>query len=113
MIVAAVLFLVVAISVTVPQYQKTKLRTKEYALRNDLFVLRSVIDEFQSKKKRLPLSLNELVSEGYLQAIPADPITGTERTWRLTMGKTQPDGIWDVSSGSSLRSMEGSPYSEW
>ena len=63
--------------------------------------------------------LQDLVREGYLRAIPVDPITGSERTWKIdtedtlsAVDQTQP-GISNVHSGSSLRSLEGNAYSEW
>jgi len=109
----------VLVSIAVPLYQKALLRTKESLLKNNLFTLRTVIDEYTFDKKKAPQSLQDLVGEGYLRAIPIDPITGTDQTWRAVMedaltsvDQTSP-GIWDVHSGSDLKSLEGTPYSEW
>ena len=59
------------------------------------------------------------MSEGYLRAVPIDPITGSDRTWRVVMedaltmvDQTQP-GIYNVFSGSDAKSLEGTPYSSW
>jgi general secretion pathway protein G len=109
----------VLISIAVPLYQKSLQRTKETLLKNNLFTLRTQIDEYTFDKQKAPQTLEELVTEGYLRAVPVDPITGSDRTWRIIMedslsmvNQTQP-GIFDIRSGSDLKSLEGTPYSEW
>jgi general secretion pathway protein G len=108
----------VLVSIAVPLYQKSITRTKESLLKNNLFTLRTVIDEYTFDKKKAPQSLDDLVSEGYLRAVPLDPITGHDH-WRTIMedsvsmvDQTQP-GIFDVHSESDLKSLEGTPYSQW
>lgn len=117
MIVMAIISILV--SIAVPLYQKSLIRTKESLLKNNLFTLRTVIDEYTFDKKKAPQTLQDLVSEGYLRAVPVDPITGSDQTWRIVMedaltsvDQTDP-GIWDVHSGSDQKSLEGTPYSEW
>lgn len=109
----------VLLSVAVPFYQKSVLRTKESVLRNNLFTLRTVIDQYTYDKQRAPQSLQDLVTAGYLRRIPVDPITGSDSTWRLIMeepgssvNQSEP-GIFDVRSGSDKVSLEGTKYSEW
>jgi len=109
----------VLISMAVPLYQKSLQRTKETLLKNNLFTLRTQIDEYTFDKQKAPQTLQDLVSEGYLRAVPVDPITGSDRSWRIIMedsltmvNQTQP-GIFDIRSGSDLKSLEGTPYSEW
>jgi general secretion pathway protein G len=108
----------VLVSIAVPLYQKSLLRTKETLLKNNLFTLRTVIDEYTFDKQKAPQTLQDLVSEGYLRAVPLDPITGSDQ-WRVIMedalsmvNQTQP-GIFDIRSASDLKSLEGTPYSEW
>lgn len=109
----------ILVSIAVPLYQKSLLRTKESLLRNNLFTLRTVIDEYTFDKKKAPQTLEDLVSEGYLRAVPIDPIVGNNQSWRtimedaLTMVDQTEPGIYDVRSGSDARSLEGTPYSEW
>lgn len=109
----------VLMAIAVPIYQKSLLRTKETLLHNNLFTLRQVIDEYTYDKQKAPQTLQDLVSEGYLRAVPIDPITGSDQTWRLVMedavsmvNQTQP-GIFNVFSGSDQKSLEGTPYSSW
>ena len=109
----------ILVSIAVPLYQKSLTRTKETMLHSHLSLLRTVIDEYTFDKKKAPQTLDDLVGEGYLRAVPIDPITGSDQTWRKivedslsAVDQTQP-GIYDVRSGSDLKSLEGTPYSEW
>ena len=108
----------ILVSVAVPLYQKSLIRTKESLLHSHLQTLRIVIDEFTFDKKKAPQTLEDLVAEGYLRAVPIDPITGNNQ-WRTiqedslsAVDQTEP-GIFDVRSLSDLTSLEGTPYSEW
>lgn len=109
----------ILVSIAVPLYQKSITRAREAVLRNNLFTIRTVIDEYSYDKKRAPQRLDDLVAEGYLRQIPIDPITGSDETWTVIMedaltsvDQTEP-GIYDVRSGSGGVSLEGTPYSEW
>jgi len=115
-IVMAIVSILMAIAV--PQYQKSLRRTKETMLHSHLQTLRTVIDEFTFDKKKAPQTLQDLVTEGYLRAVPIDPITGNDQ-WRTVqedslsaVDQTEP-GIFDVRSLSDQISLEGTPYSEW
>ena len=115
MIVISIIIILAAI--TLPQYQKTIMHTREAVVRDDLFKMRSLIDQFAADKGRLPQSLDEIVSEGYMRELPVDPITG-EKDWAVTTGEdpnslTGEQGITDVHSSSSEISSQGTPYSEW
>jgi general secretion pathway protein G len=117
MIVMAIV--VILISTAIPQYQKSLIRAKESVLKNNLFTIRMMIDEYSYDKQKAPQTLQDLVQEGYLREIPRDPITGNNSSWRTIMedasqatSSTEP-GIFDVRSGSDRTSLEGTPYSEW
>lgn len=115
MIVISIIIILAAI--TLPQYQKTIMHTREAVLRDDLFKMRSLIDQFAADKGRLPQSLDEIVSEGYMRELPVDPFTG-QKDWAVTTGEdpnslTGEQGITDVHSSSSEISSQGTPYSEW
>lgn len=117
MIVMAVV--TILISIAVPFYQKSILRSKESVLRNNLFTLRTVIDEYTFDKQKAPQTLQDLVREGYLRTVPIDPMTGSDSSWKVVMedattsvSQSEP-GIFDVMSGSDKVSLEGTPYAEW
>ena len=113
------LFAVVALSAIVLCSCQIQKKKKEEALRDDLFTLRAVIDQYTMDKAKAPESLQDLVEAGYLKQIPVDPMTGRCDTWvperedmPLRVDQQQP-GITDVHSGSSAVSLEGTPYSSW
>jgi len=117
MIVMAII--VILVSIAIPQYQKALIRAKETVLKNNLFTLRQVIDEYTYDKKKAPQSLQDLVAAGYLRDIPMDPITESNQTWRTIMedalqsvDQTEP-GIFDVKSGSDKSGLDGTPYADW
>jgi general secretion pathway protein G len=117
MIVMAII--VILVSLAIPQYQKAIIRAKESVLKNNLFTLRNVIDEYTVDKKKAPQSLQDLVAAGYLRELPIDPITGNNQTWRVIMedtlqsvDQTEP-GIFDVKSGSDKEGLDGTPYADW
>ena len=117
MIVMAVI--AVMIAVALPIYTRSIQRAKESVLKNNLFTLRTVIDEYTYDKQKAPQTLQDLVSDGYLRQVPVDPMTRSADTWKIiqedatnTVNQTEP-GIFDVRSGSEATSLEGTPYSEW
>jgi general secretion pathway protein G len=114
-----VTIIVILISVAIPIYNRSIIRAKESVLHNNLFTLRTVIDNYTYDKQKAPQQLQDLVSEGYLQKIPIDPMTGSNQSWRITMedasqsvSQSEP-GIFDVNSGSDKMSLDGTAYREW
>ena len=108
----------ILVSIAVPLYQKSLLATRESLLKNNLFTLRNVIDEYTFDKQKAPQNLSDLVSEGYLRAVPIDPITGNDQ-WKIivedsvtSVNQTEP-GIFDVRSLSDKKSLAGTLYSDW
>jgi len=117
MIVMAVIAILV--SIAVPIYNRSITRAKESVLRNNLFTMRTVIDEYTYDKQKAPQTLHDLVSEGYLRTIPTDPMTNSSDTWKViiedtlnAVNQTEP-GIFDVRSGSDKTSLEGTAYADW
>jgi general secretion pathway protein G len=117
MIVMAII--AVLMSVALPIYNRSIIRAKESVLKNNLFTMRTVIDEYTYDKQKAPQTLNDLVSDGYLRQVPVDPMTNNAESWKTimedasnTVNQSEP-GIFDVRSGSDKTSLEGTPYSEW
>ena len=111
--------IVILVSMAIPVYQKSIMRAKESVLKNNLFTLRTVIDNYTYDKQKAPQSLQDLVTEGYLRDVPVDPMTGSSQGWRIVMedasqsvNQSEP-GIFDVKSGSDKTGLDGTPYSEW
>lgn len=111
--------IVILMSVAIPRYQASILRARETVLRDDLYTLRSVIDQYTLDKQKAPQSLQDLVDSGYLKQLPMDPFTNTRDSWIpvtdesiMSPDQSQP-GIIDVHSSSEQKSSEGTAYSTW
>jgi general secretion pathway protein G len=116
MIVMAII--VILIGIAVPYYQKAIVRSKESVLRNNLFTLRTVIDEYSYDRQKAPQGLSDLVTDGYLRSLPIDPITG-KSDWVTIMedpnnsaSQNEP-GIFDVHSASPKSGLDGTPYADF
>src|SRR5688572_28994654 len=115
MIVISVIIILAAVAL--PQYHKTIMHARETVLRDDLFRIRSLIDQYAADKGKLPQSLNDLVSAGYMREIPTDPIT-EQKDWVEVPGEDVyssegGSGIIDIRSASQETSTEGTPYGQW
>ena len=109
--------IIILASVALPQYQKTIMHARETILRDDLYKMRSLLDQYAADKGKLPQSLDDLVSAGYLREIPKDPITDN-KDWTVVTGEDPystegGSGVTDVHSSSGDVSTEGTPYGEW
>lgn len=116
MIVVAVLGILITLAV--PSFQESAVKAREAALKQNLFTLRNVIDQYYADRGIYPPTLSDLVEAKYLRGIPIDPFTKSSTTWQEILednsGKgDKPAGIFDVHSGSDLIARDGSPYNEW
>lgn len=113
-------------AVAVPALRDSPQRAREAALREDLFAMRSVIDQYHGDKGNYPADLQTLVTDGYLRKIPFDPMTKSAETWVLAFEEAPasdsgtPDpaaptapGIIDVHSGSPGKGLDGTLYKDW
>ncbi len=111
--------ILILISIAVPIYNQSILRAKEAVLRQDLFAMRSAIDQYTMDKAKAPQTLQDLVQAGYLREIPKDPFTDSRDSWQTvqedvleSIDQNEP-GITDVHSGSNLTGSDGTAYSSW
>src|SRR5580698_11658980 len=108
----------ILLSIALPIYSQSLVRSREAVLRNDLFELRKLIYQYTLDKQKAPQSLDDLVSGGYIKVIPKDPMTN-EANWEvkqedvLLSADQQDPGIVGVHSSSSAISLEGDAYSSW
>ena len=115
MIVISIIIILAVI--VLPAYRRTVIVAQESVLKDDLFQMRKLLDQYAADKAQLPQSLEDLVSAGYLHEIPVDPMT-EKREWNTVMGQDptsgeNSQGVVDVHSTSTDVSLEGTPYSEW
>jgi general secretion pathway protein G len=111
--------IVILISLAIPHFQKSILHAQETALRQDLYTMRTLIDQYTLDKQKAPQSLQDLVDAGYIKELPRDPFTNSRESWVpvtddsiQSPDQTEP-GIIDVHSGSDQVSSEGTAYSTW
>ena len=103
----------------VVQYRNSVRRTEEATLKKDLFEMRDIIDQYYADKGKYPSSLDALVSDGYMRKIPIDPITKSADTWQTEPAEPDPGnptaepGIYNVKSGATGTSLDGSAYADW
>ena len=111
--------IVVIAGMAMASYRNSVTLAQEAVLREDLFRMRDAIDQYYADKNKYPSTLEALVTDGYLRAIPDDPFTKSNTTWQEI--PAEPDvnnpsaelGVYNVKSGSDKLSMQGTPYSEW
>ncbi len=105
--------------VAIPFFKTSIKMAKEAVLKEDLHVMRAAIDSYTMDKQKAPQSLEDLITDGYLKAVPVDPFTQSKDSWvtdsngaLYSVDQTEP-GIDDVHSGSQELSTGGQAYSTW
>jgi general secretion pathway protein G len=117
MVVMAIIVILAGIGTAI--YTNSLTRSKEAVLKEDLFRMRDAIDQYYADKNKYPASLDALVAEKYMRAIPVDPFTNSAETWQTVMAEPDPSnpagdvGIFDVKSGAEQMALDGTPYAEW
>ena len=105
-------------SVAVPIYITHVKHAKEVVLMNDLDEMRRALDKYAADKEKGAQSLQDLVSGGYLRAVPVDPLTKSNETWETEMESEPyrpgvPVGIANVRSGADGTGTDGRAYKEY
>jgi len=106
----------ILITLAQPSFNRAVVAAKEATLKENLFILRDIIDQFYADNTKYPGSLSELVEKGYIRQVPKDPLTGSADTWVVvpaTDEQGQAVGVFDVKSGSDRTAHDGSRYSDW
>lgn len=104
----------ILLTIAQPTYKTSVKRARETVLKENLFAMRSAIDQYYADNGTYPGSLEDLVQKGYLRSIPKDPITNSNTTWIIVPPPNPEEtGVYDVKSGSNEISLSGTPYSDW
>jgi general secretion pathway protein G len=117
MVVMAIIVILAGIGTAL--YRNTLTRSKEAVLKEDLFRMRDAIDQYYADKNKYPASLEALVSEKYLRAVPVDPFTESADSWQTTLAEPDPAnpgadlGVFDVKSGATQQALDGTNYADW
>lgn len=106
--------LAVLVALVAPRYLDRVDDAREAVLRQNLVGMRTAIDQFYRDKARYPETLQELVTERYIRAVPLDPVTERVDTWVVVPPKEgQRKAVFDVKSGAAGRARDGSDYAQW
>ncbi|MEM9290250.1 MAG: type II secretion system protein [Acidobacteriota bacterium] len=116
-------------TLAIPALKESPRRAQEAVLQSNLRAMRDVINQHYADKGKYPETLSALVDAGYLRDVPFDPITKSNETWQVEyeeidfegddippetdLAEDGQPGIIDVYSGSTLNSLDGTPYAEW
>ncbi len=110
--IVAMAILALLLTLALPRYFDGLERSKDAVLAENLKVTREVIDKFYGDTGRYPESLGELVEKRYLRNLPHDPITQSNRTWRIIPPEPPHRGqVFDIRSGAKGRAKDGRAYS--
>jgi general secretion pathway protein G len=111
--------IVILASVGLAQYKNSVQYAKEAVLKDDLFKLNEAVDQYYADKGQYPSSLDSLVSDGYIRAIPVDPFTNSASSWQTVPAEPDPNnptalgGIYAVKSGSDGTALDGRKHSDF
>lgn len=105
------------LTLAAPRYFQHVERAKEAVLRENLATTRHALDQYHADKGVWPESLQTLVDERYLRALPIDPLTESSDTWLLetpTEGASAEaaDGVYNLHSGAEGVGSDGKPYAD-
>jgi len=111
----------ILVGLGLPQYKYATQKAREAVLKENLFQLRKLINQYYVDKGKYPFSLQDLVDEEYLRRIPVDPMTKSSETWVEIREELNPEeammgvepGVKDVLSGSDEKALDGTLYNTW
>ena len=105
----------ILVTLAIPSYRVSVLKAREAVLREDLFVMRDVMDKYYADHGTYPPQLQDLVDKEYLRKMPVDPFTDASDSWVevFATGADGSSGVYDVHSGSDRVALNGTPYNEW
>ena len=115
----AVAIIGILAGIAVAQLRQTPQRAKEAVLKQDLFVLRDLLDQYFADKGKYPASLETLVDDQYIRRIPTDPFTESDQSWEEIYEEASDEdpegggGVYDIRSGATGAALDGSSYSDW
>jgi general secretion pathway protein G len=111
--------IMILVSLAMNNYRMSIRTAEEATLKSNLYRMRDAIDQYYADKGQYPASIQALVTDGYLRAIPMDTITKSTDTWTTVPAEPDPSkptadpGIYDIKSGSDAVAMNGTRYADW
>lgn len=111
----------ILVGLGIPQYRNAIIKGKEAVLKENLYIMRTLIQQYYTDKKKYPPTLYTLVDEGYMIKIPLDPFTGSAESWTEVPENLTADdlltgvipGVADIHSGAEAKALDGTFYNTW
>jgi len=101
------------LTLAVPRYFGSLDKSKETVLRENLNQTRDAISRYYADKGKYPESLDALVADKYLRALPLDPVTESDKTWVIVQPEDpHKGGVYDVKSGAPGKMKDGREFSQ-
>lgn len=102
------------LSLAVPRYFNSVEKSKEAVLKKNLAATREILDKYYGDHGKYPDSLDALVSQKYLRALPFDPVADSSANWIVVEPETPDKGkVFDIKSGAAGNARDGTLYKEW
>jgi general secretion pathway protein G len=110
----------ILVGLALPEFRNAVKKAKENTLKENLYLFRTLINQYYADKGKYPASLQTLVDESYLRKIPVDPIT-SKPDWLEVRDEPKAEeiepgmefGIVDVHSSSEVKALDGTLYNTW
>ena len=102
----------ILVTLAEPSFRTTAIKAREVTLKQDLFTLREMLDQYRADRGKYPGTVAELQMAGYIRHVPVDPFTKSSTSWQEILDQEQ-GGVFDVHSGSELVALDGSTYNSW
>jgi len=100
-------------------YTRSMTKAKEATLLTNLRALNEAMSQYHADNARYPATLDTLIQDHYLRAVPEDPFTKSNSTWVPVPAEPDPNnptaesGVYDIKSGSDGTALDGTKYSDW
>lgn len=102
------------ISIVAPRYFHSVSKAEEAVLKENLLLVRDALDKYKADTGAYPDTLQDLVSRRYLRKLPYDPVAHSDKKWILVPPPQSGDGkVFDIKSGATGKSPDGTSYSSW
>ena len=103
----------ILMSIVAPRYFGGVSKAEEAVLKENLSLTRVALDKYYADTGRYPDTLDDLVSKKYLRKLPFDPVAKSDSAWVVIPPEDSRMGrVYDIKSGATGKSRDGSSYSE-
>lgn len=110
----AMTIIALLLSIVAPRYFRSVTKAEEAVLKEDLTLIRDVLDKYHADTGQYPDTLDDLIGKKYLRKIPVDPITQSVSTWILiSPASTEKGTVFDIKSGAPGNAIDGTAYGDW